>query len=194
VQIYVPFSICSAVSESLFDRELKHCELIMLMGERDQRLVSAVDAIQAGIARMPPTNLMLDSWALILSDILLQRFSSHSQRHARSTFGKLPERSIARVVDYIEASIDRDIDLASLGRVAAMSSYHFARRFKETTGVSPHAYVLGRRVERASHLLRQNLLSLKQIAAACGFSSQAHFTTSFRSLTGTTPGAFRREQ
>lgn len=192
VQIYVPFSICSIVCESLFDRELKRCELIMLMGERDEKLCSAVQTIQAGISRITPTNLILDSWALILADILLQRFSSHSQRRVRASFGKLPERSIARVVDYVESSIDRDLDLRSLANIAAMSSYHFARRFKETVGVSPHAYVLMRRVRRAVHLLERKGLSLAQIAAACGFSSQAHFTTAFRTQIGVTPSAYRR--
>lgn len=74
------------------------------------------------------------------------------------------------------------------------SPYHFARRFKETTGFSPHAYVLGRRVQHAARLLRQKLLSLKQIAAVCGFSSQAYFTTACRNQKGVTPAAFRRDQ
>jgi AraC family transcriptional regulator len=192
VQIYVPFAVVGDVCESLFDCELKHCELLPFIGERDERLCGPARMIQAGLSSMAPTNLILDSWALILADVLVQRFSSHSQRRVRTSFGKLPVRGVARVVDYIEASIDCDLDLGSLANIAAMSTYHFARRFKETVGMSPHAYVLMRRVRRATHVLEQKTLGLAQIAAACGFSSQAHFTTAFRKQVGVTPSAYRR--
>jgi AraC family transcriptional regulator len=96
------------------------------------------------------------------------------------------------VVDFIEANIDQDLPLASLARVAAMSVYHFARRFKETVGVSPHAYVVMRRIRHAQTMLEHGTGRLADIAAACGFSSQAHFTTTFQRGIGVTPGAYRR--
>lgn len=96
------------------------------------------------------------------------------------------------VVDYIEANLDRDLRLSALANVSAMSVYHFARRFKETLGVSPHAYVLSRRLDRAQCMLRQRQATLAQVAAACGFSSQAHLTTKFSSAFGVTPGKFRQ--
>jgi AraC family transcriptional regulator len=73
-----------------------------------------------------------------------------------------------------------------------MSVYHFARRFKETVGESPHAYVLSRRLARAQHMLRRRDSSLVDVAAACGFSSQAHLTTAFRNAFGATPNTYRR--
>ena len=103
-----------------------------------------------------------------------------------------PREASALVVDYIEANIDRDLDLADLAGVASMSLYHFARRFKETVGMSPHAYVLSRRVRRAQALLDRGADSLADVAIACGFSSQAHLTTAFRHHLGITPGGYRR--
>ncbi|MNL85512.1 Exoenzyme S synthesis regulatory protein ExsA [compost metagenome] len=73
-----------------------------------------------------------------------------------------------------------------------MSTYHFARRFQETVGMSPHSYVLGRRIERAGALLRRRDVPLVDIALACGFSSQSHLTTVFRRCLGLTPGEYRR--
>jgi len=96
------------------------------------------------------------------------------------------------VVDYIEGSIDEDLRLCQLANVAAMSVYHFARRFRETVGVSPHAYVLSRRLDRARGMLRHREITLAQVAAACGFSSQAHLTTTFLNAFGVTPGKYRR--
>ena len=108
------------------------------------------------------------------------------------SFGKIPVRGIAHVIDYIEGNIDRGLDLASLAGVAAMSVYHFARRFKETVGMSPHAYVLSRRIRRAREMLDRDEASLALVAVACGFSSQAHFTTVFQRDLGVTPGEYRR--
>ncbi|WP_170936959.1 MULTISPECIES: AraC family transcriptional regulator [Rhodomicrobium] len=192
VHLYVPFTLLGAVCESLFDRELAHAEVRMPSGIRDDRLCNAARTVQYGLASIEPTNLILDSWALILSDILVRRFSSHAGRPVRTSFGKIPARGVAHVIDYIEANIDRDLDLASLAGVAAMSVYHFARRFKETVGMSPHAYVLSRRIRRAREMLDRGGTSLAHVAAACGFSSQAHFTTAFQRDLGATPGEYRR--
>ncbi|MEI9849646.1 MAG: AraC family transcriptional regulator [Sphingomonas sp.] len=190
--IFVPFALLGTVCESLFDREFAHDQLWIPMGNRDERLRGSVATIQSGLLATEPDNLVLDSWALILSEILVRRFSSHAGRPVRASFGKLPSRGVAQVVDYVEANIDRDLDLASLASVAAMSVYHFAHRFKETLGVSPHAYVLSRRIRRAEQMLKQGGTGLAHIAAACGFSSQAHFTTAFHRGLGVTPGEFRR--
>lgn len=192
VHLIVPLSLVSGVSESLFDRQLSPEQLWTPAAVRDESLCRAVSAIQLRLARSEPTNLILDSWALILSELMVRRFSSHARRHASPSFGKIPGRSIARVVDYIEASIDQDLRLGSLAAVAAMSPYHFARRFKETVGTTPHAYVLWRRVERARSLLGVPGNSLAHVAVASGFSSQSHLTTAFQNALGVTPDRYRR--
>lgn len=96
-----------------------------------------------------------------------------------------------RVQDYVEAGLDRPLVLAELAGVAGLSAFHFARMFKQSTGETPHAYVLRRRVAHARALLARSRLPLAEVAAACGFSSQSHFTASFRKLTGVTPRRYR---
>jgi len=192
VHLYVPFSLTRAVCESLFDRELAHAELTTPSAVRDDTLCIAARKIQSGLSCIEPMPLILDSWALILSEILIRRFSRHAGRHVRTSFGKIPARGVAHVIDYVEANIDLDLDLATLAGVAAMSVYHFARRFKETVGMSPHAYVLSRRVHRAREMLDRGSTSLAHVAAACGFSSQAHLTSMFQRHFGLTPGGYRR--
>ena len=192
VHFYVPFGLIAAVCDSLFGRELAHADLRMASGITDETLCGTVQSIRRQLASMEPTNLILDSWAVMLSEILVRRFTGHAHRHVRGTSGKIPARSIAHVIDLIEAHIDQDLDLTSLADVAAMSVFHFARRFRETVGVSPHAYVLSRRVRRAEDMLKRGESSLADVAAACGFASQAHFTTAFRRHAGVTPGEYRR--
>ncbi len=190
--LFVPVALMGHVSASLYDRDFSAENIAVPWATRDERLFAAVSAVKTGLLTAEPTGLLLDSWALILSEILVRRFSSHSRRYARLPNGKIPSRGVALVVDYVEAHIDRDLDLAELAAVASMSVYHFARRFKETVGVSPHAYVLSRRVRRAEALLGHRGTSLAQVAIACGFSSQAHLTTAFRSRLGVTPGQYRQ--
>jgi AraC family transcriptional regulator len=180
------------VCGSLFDRELTHDALRMPADVQDARLHRALDRIRHAAALVEPSNLVLDSWALILAETLLRRLSSHGERHGRASFGKIPALGIARVVDYIESGIAQDLRLTSLADIAGMSVYHFARRFRETVGLSPHAYVLSRRIVRGRAMLSRGEGSLAQVALACGFSSQAHFTTAFRRSLGVTPGEYGR--
>jgi AraC family transcriptional regulator len=100
--------------------------------------------------------------------------------------------ALALVLDYVEANHDRPTALADLAAVAGLSVFHFARVFKQSAGESPHVFVLRRRIERAKRLLSQSRLPLREIAPACGFSSQSHLTARFRKLTGVTPRGYRR--
>lgn len=105
----------------------------------------------------------------------------------------LPKRQIRRALDYIEANFTRDIALSEIASAAALSPFHFARAFKASTGFSPSRYVMRRRVERAKQLLRDQQFTLADIAYACGFASQSHFTTVFRREVGVTPGRYRSQ-
>jgi transcriptional regulator GlxA family with amidase domain len=68
---------------------------------------------------------------------------------------------------------------------------HFAAQFRSTTGYSPHAYLLRRRIEHAQMLLRSSALSVLDVALSCGFGSHAHFTTVFGRMVGEPPNSWR---
>lgn len=191
VKLYLPWKLVSGVCEGLFERELSPTGLRMPTGVRDKTLCGAAQRVQSRLIASTPANLILDSWSLILSELVVQRFYGHTKT-PRASLGKIPTRGVARVIDYIEASIDQDLRLDRLANVAGMSVYHFARRFKETVGVTPHAYVLSRRLARAQGMLRHSASTLADVAAECGFSSQAHLTTAFVRAFGVTPGKFRQ--
>ncbi len=99
---------------------------------------------------------------------------------------------LTRLEAYIRANLGNRLDLEDLAGTAGLSRASLVRRLRQSTGLSPHQYVLNRRVEAAKVLLRQSGLDLSFIAQETGFSSQSHFTAIFREATGLTPGQFRR--
>lgn len=101
-------------------------------------------------------------------------------------------RRIQRAVAYIDANLHRHIGVDELAGVAAMSKFHFARRFKRTTGRTPKQYVAGRRLNVAKAHLRAGVMPLAEVAHSCGYASQSHMNSVFMRLLGVTPGAYRR--
>ena len=123
---------------------------------------------------------------------VLEMLRSHAPSAKPPSPGLSPAKLKATLA-YIEAHLDRDLGLADLAAACGMTLYHFARSFKQTSGFSPHQYVLERRLLRARELLRATTAPIAEIAYTAGFSSQSHMTDAFRRLLGTTPGRYRRD-
>jgi AraC family transcriptional regulator len=105
--------------------------------------------------------------------------------------GGLASRPLKRVIEYINEHLQDELSLVELSRIAKLSPHHFATGFKASTGISPHSYVIERRISRARDLLLRKEKSISEIALAVGFSSQSHLTANFRRTTGVTPRKFR---
>jgi AraC family transcriptional regulator len=99
-----------------------------------------------------------------------------------------------RVIDHIQANVERPIAVEDLAAVTRLSTSYFFRAFKRSFGVSPHAYVVSLRLARARELMVRTDEQMSQIAAACGFADQSHFSRVFRREVGCAPGLWRREQ
>jgi AraC family transcriptional regulator len=108
--------------------------------------------------------------------------------------GGLPPAMLRRVRVYVESHMDENIDLDMLASTVGLSRYHFARSFKQSEGITPHAFLLKRRLESAQELLLHSTISLSEIALAVGFADQSHFTRRFRQWSGVSPGEFRKRQ
>jgi AraC-like DNA-binding protein len=93
--------------------------------------------------------------------------------------------------DYIQAHLAQGLSLAQLAAVSQTSPAHFARLFKQATRLSPHQYVLARRIAAAQHLLTATDLALSEIALQVGCADQSHFSALFRAHGGLTPTAYR---
>jgi AraC family transcriptional regulator len=99
-----------------------------------------------------------------------------------------------QIRDFIDANIEGPIRVGEMAERAELSASFFSRAFYGSFGMSPHAYIINRRIVLAQEMLLTTNERLAQIAIACGFSDQAHFSKLFRRKTGQTPGAWRRER
>jgi AraC family transcriptional regulator len=108
--------------------------------------------------------------------------------------GGLPTYRLRQVIEYIDAYLDRDLILAELAAVAQMSPNYFTQLFKQSTGLTPHQYVIQRRVDRAKQLLLEGKLAIADIALQVGFAHQSHLNRHFKRWVGVTPKVFLNNQ
>lgn len=100
-------------------------------------------------------------------------------------------RRLLRAKDRMDTASQEAWPVRRLARVSGVSEAHFARSFKQAFGVPPHRYLLARRIERATALLRDTDLSITEIALQTGWESLGTFGRIFRDVTGDSPGAIR---
>jgi AraC-like DNA-binding protein len=131
------------------------------------------------------TTLLMQPRIDLLED-LSRRFTIQPPR------GGLAPGALRRVTEYIDSHLCEDVALESLAVHAGLSTFHFARAFKQSVGMPPHRYLLQQRVKRAEELLKQTEQPLTAIAQSLGFADQSHFSRSFHWLVGLAPSEFRR--
>lgn len=120
---------------------------------------------------------------------LLQHFSTQPRSNLDFD-GGLSMQKLKRVLRYIDHHLEQKITLKDLAAIAQLSQHHFARTFKQTTGSSPHQYLIRRRINRAQQLLKRQNTSISEVAIACGFSNQGHLHRHFKKHLGVTPKQF----
>ena len=94
--------------------------------------------------------------------------------------------------EYIEQNLEHNVSLTALAEVAGVSLYHFAKAFKQSTGATPHQYVLRRKIDRAKELLSAKR-SVLEASARTGFVDQSHIKKIFRRVVGITPTEYRNQ-
>ncbi len=132
------------------------------------------------------STMYVESLANTLVAHLLRRYISWKPGNLVTT-EQISSPVMQRITEYIRSKADQTITLNELAALASMSSYHFLRVFKRSTGLTPHQYILSMRIERAKTLLLQRDFSIAEIASTLGFFDQSHFTNAFKRLVGVTP-------
>jgi AraC family transcriptional regulator len=195
LHIYLEPDLVTQVAAEAFDLDPARITVPPLNGLDLPQLRAAMLAVDAELtADGAGGRLAAESLANVLA-VHLIRHVVGSDQPALKPNGALPRGRLRAVVEYVEDHLDADLSLRQIAAVAHLSAYHFARQFKAATGLSPHQYVILRRVERAEHLLQGGGdLSLAEVACSAGFTDQSQFSHHFKRRLGVTPGQFRLRQ
>jgi len=159
----------------------------------DPRLSAMVAAVDAEmVAGFPSGRLFLDSVEQAMAVALV---NGHAVRHrpAQIYRGGLGSALLRRIKELVHAKLEDDLSLDEMAQSVGLSTAHFARMFRKSTGETPHRFVLRQRLERAKAMLRAPDARVLDVAVACGFKTQQHFAQAFRAIWGISPTEYRQD-
>jgi len=190
VQLYLPHKTLERVAGEA--RTSAPGDLLERTGYPDpitsRLLMSAADALEGSAA--------LDAlFRQQLTDLLATRLlvaHAGSSATIQPALGGLAPMALRRAIDRLRSDSDADVSLGALAAEAGLSRFHFCRAFKDSTGLSPHAWLRQHRLEQAMNMLRNTDASIVSVAMQLGYASQTAFAAAFRRLAGETPSDWRR--
>jgi AraC family transcriptional regulator len=159
----------------------------------EPRLSAMVAAVHAEmVAGFPSGRLFLDSVEQAMAVTLV---NGHAVRHRPVQLyrGGLGSARLRRIRELVHAKMEDDLSLDEMAQSVGLSTAHFARMFRKSTGETPHQFVLRQRLERAKAMLRAPDARVIDVAVACGFKTQQHFAQVFRDVWGVSPTEYRQD-
>src|SRR5438445_5516373 len=157
------------------------------------RLSALVAAVHAEmVAGFPSGRLFMDSVEQAMAVALV---NGHAVRHRPGKIyrGGLGSARLRRIKELVHAKMEDDLSLDEMAQSVGLSTAHFARMFRKSTGETPHRFVLRQRLERAKTMLRAQDARVLDVAVACGFKTQQHFAQVFRDVCGISPSGYRQD-
>src|SRR5579862_8188296 len=157
------------------------------------RLSALVAAAHAEmLAGFPSGRLFLDSVEQAMA-IALVRDRAVRHRPVQIYQGGLGSARLRTIKELVHAKMEDDLSLDEMAQSVGLSTAHFARMFRKSTGETPHKFVLRQRLERAKAMLRAPDARILDVAVACGFKTQQHFAQVFRDVCGVSPTQYRQD-
>jgi AraC-like DNA-binding protein len=192
VQWFVPRAALNALAEeanSPYVDDLRHDPIV---GVFDDVISHMNIALLPALRAAEQVNRIFADHVTIAFAAHLAHAYGGLQAPRRLLKGGLAPRQVRVAKDMLLADLTGATPMATIAAACGLSRDHFARAFRQSTGLPPHAWLNKARVEHAMVLLRQTGLSLSETALECGFVDQSHFTRVFLARVGLTPGAWRR--
>ena len=191
LHVFVQPSLLAQIAEAA-ERESDSTDIFGAFCTRDPQIEHIGFALLAEAEQgCPNGKLYGDAMATALATHMLRKYNAYSPQVPATTNGLSPIR-LRRVLDFLKDNLAEDVTLAQAAAVAGVSPYHFARQFRQSTGLSPHQYRIERRIERAKQLLQTGRVPVSEVAITVGFADQSHLSRHFKRLLGTTPARFAR--
>lgn len=168
-------------------------EFVPRLQMRDAGIEAIGRAIKADLEATAPSDpLYIDLLTNALAVRLIETSSNVRALPEEAPGGRMAPGELKRLTDFIEANLDRKLNLAELATVAGVSATRLKILFRNSIGMPVHQYVVRRRVEYARALISTTSMPASQIALAAGFAHQSHMATTMRRLLGRTPGKIAR--
>jgi AraC-like DNA-binding protein len=167
----------------------RKAELPPSIGFRDSAIETALQKIAIELKQPDPISVTMVESQITQLFVQMVRLHGISREPAK---GGLSSFDLKRAVAMIESLSDERPTLADLAKEVGIIRFHFCRAFKQSRGMTPHAFIAKRRLEQSADMLRSTNLSATEIAMECGFGSSSHFTIAFKRAFGACPTEFRR--
>jgi AraC-like DNA-binding protein len=185
---YLFVSVQRHFARNLFEEFTEASTLQPELGFRDLAIQFAARKIASELAQSDrASGLLVEGYLTTIFGLMLRR----SQLPQKTLKGGLSPMVLKKIIRRIEEEPTEKLTLTDLSQEFGMSTAHLCRAFKQSTGVSPHAFLNSRRIECASNLLRTTSYSITQIALMCGYSSGSHLSTNFLRELGVPPAVYR---
>ncbi|NEQ54585.1 MAG: helix-turn-helix transcriptional regulator [Leptolyngbya sp. SIO3F4] len=182
------------VAELLPDQPLLERQVFRRQHQaKDKHLQTLIQALLVEAEMGGPNGRL---YADTLSTALVTHFVNHYSLDTPINLLNLhpvERQRLGSVIDYIETHLTADVSLSDLALEAGLSKFHFSRLFKDIIGLTPHKYVLKRRIEKATQFLKQGE-TIAQVSYLLGFTDQSHFTRVFRQFKGVTPRSYIKQK
>jgi AraC family transcriptional regulator len=191
--LYLSVGISDAALAAACDGTRGEVELRRVESLVDARVGALAAAVNAErVAGFPSGRLFLDSVEQALAVALVNGYALR-HRPVPTCRGGLGSGRLRRIKELVDAKMEDDLTLCEMAQSVELSTAHFSRMFRKSTGETPHQFLVRQRVERAKEMLRSADARVMDVATACGFKTQQHFAQVFRHMCGASPTEYRQE-
>src|SRR5580692_158317 len=190
---HLQIGVSDAALMACFDGAYGEVELRASRKFADPRLSAMVAAVHAEmVAGFPSGRLFLDSVEQAMAVSLVK---DHAVRHRPVEIyrGGLGSARLRRIKELVHVKMEDDLSLDEMAQSVGLSTAHFGRMFRKSTGETPHQFVLRQRIERAKAMLRAPDARVLDVAVACGFKTQQYFAQVFRDVCRVSPTEYRQD-
>jgi len=191
LNFYIPRHALDTCADDANTRRIEELRFTPGIGINDKILAALASVLMPAFEHPDDVSqLFVDHVTSAIVAHLAHSLGGMKERERRAHGGLAPWQE-RRAKEYVDANLDGDMSVMLLARACGLSTKHFSRAFRQSTGLAPHQWLLQRRIDKAKQLLR-GALSLADVALTCGFADQSHFTRVFTRAVGLSPGQWRR--
>jgi AraC family transcriptional regulator len=182
------------LTESAYEKELPlvHGLSLSTLSSSDPVLYQLAQTMACVVDRGPLAPTLLTDYLALAFHVHVARTYGGAKSDRLTVKGGLSPWQLRRVYEFIEERPTPNPSIAELAQECGISESHFARAFRRTVGMAPHEWLIKRRIAKAKELMIANDMSLAEVALACSFVDQSHFTSVFSRHEGKCPGIWRR--